>query len=70
MVNQEQSIPCPTCQNKIPFDAQQLLMGARFVCTNCGGAIGLAEESKPLVSETMQKFDELKSGAVKMDEEK
>jgi hypothetical protein len=42
----------------------------RFVCTNCGGAIGLADESKPVVSETMEKFEKVKSGEIKLDEEK
>ncbi len=60
MINQEQAIPCPTCQTKIPFDAQQLLMGVQFACPGCHALIGLASESKPQVQETMQKFENLK----------
>lgn len=56
----EQSIPCPVCQNKIPFDTKQLLLGVKFVCSNCQAAIGLAEESKPIVQETMNKFESLR----------
>jgi transcription initiation factor IIE alpha subunit len=60
MINLEQNIPCPTCNTKIPFDTRQLLMGVKFVCPNCQSAIGLANESKPIVQETMEKFDKLK----------
>jgi transcription initiation factor IIE alpha subunit len=60
MINPEQSIPCPVCNNKIPFDTKQLLMGVQFICSNCNAAIGLADESKPIVKETMEKFEELK----------
>jgi transcription initiation factor IIE alpha subunit len=55
-----QSIPCPVCQTKIPFDTKQLLLGVQFVCPNCQAAIGLAEESKPLVQQTMEKFEAVK----------
>jgi len=60
MINQEQSIPCPTCKTKIPFNAQQLLMGAQFACPGCLTVIGLASESRPIVEETMDKFQEMK----------
>jgi len=60
MINQEQAIPCPTCGTKIPFDPQQLLMGAQFGCPGCGAVIGLPKESRPLVQETMNKFEKLK----------
>lgn len=61
MINQEQAIPCPTCQTKIPFDPQQLLMGVQFTCPGCHALIGLSTESRPLVQETMEKFNEMKS---------
>jgi transcription initiation factor IIE alpha subunit len=61
MINTEQTIPCPTCNTKIPFDTRQLLMGIQFVCPNCHAAIGLAMDSKPVVEETMKKFDDVKS---------
>jgi len=62
MKNSEQSIPCPTCQAKIPFDTNQLLMGVQFACPNCQSVIGLAAESKEIVQETMQKLEEIKKG--------
>jgi transcription initiation factor IIE alpha subunit len=62
----EQSIPCPTCQTKIPFDPHSLLQGAQFVCSNCQGVIGLATDSKPLVEETMGKFDQMRKSAGQM----
>ena len=60
MINPEQSIPCPVCSTKIPFDTKQLLMGVKFVCPNCQAAIGLAEERKPIVKETLEKFEAIK----------
>lgn len=65
MVNQDQTIPCPTCGTKIPFVVQQLLMGVQFVCPKCQGAIGLAPESKDQVKETIDKFNEMKSNVLK-----
>lgn len=70
MINQDQYIPCPTCQTKIPFDLQLLLKGVEFVCPNCQGSIGLAAESKGLVEETMNSFDTMKKKVVKMKEDK
>jgi hypothetical protein len=63
MINQEQNIPCPVCGSKIPFDTYQLLAGVQFVCPNneCNASIGLANESKPIVEQTMQKFEAVKS---------
>lgn len=63
MTNLEQTIPCPTCQTKIPFDANLLLQGAQFTCSNCQGVVGLATESKPIVEETMQKFENMRAEA-------
>jgi transcription initiation factor IIE alpha subunit len=63
MINQDQTIPCPTCQTKISFDTMQLLMGMQFVCHNCHSAIGLAAESKPVVEQTIKKFEEIKRKA-------
>ncbi|MFI5151481.1 MAG: hypothetical protein ACHQRM_17270 [Bacteroidia bacterium] len=60
MINSEQTIPCPTCNTKIPFDTRQLLLGMQFVCPNCMAAIGLATDSKPVVEETMKKFEDVK----------
>lgn len=60
MINPDQSIPCPVCQTKIPFDTKQLLLGIQFTCPNCAASIGLSDESKPLVQDTMKKFEEVK----------
>lgn len=69
MINTEQTIPCPTCQTKIPFDIYQLLNGAQFTCPTCFGTIGLAPESSSTVKETMQKFDGVKKEVLKMKDE-
>ena len=60
MFNQEQAIPCPICNTKIPYDPRQLLLGVQFVCPNCQSAIGLAQESKPLVETTFEKFEAIR----------
>lgn len=53
----EQQIPCPVCATLIPFDLKQLITGVNFECPNCRASIGLISESKPIVAETIQKFD-------------
>jgi len=68
-MNFEQTIPCPVCETKIPFNPQQLLMGAQFVCPNCQAAIGIAQESKDLMKESMDKFDGLRKDVLKMKDE-
>jgi len=62
MINQEQTIPCPVCNTKIPFTASQLLQGVQFKCPNeeCNASISLSKESKPIVENTMNKLDEVK----------
>ena len=55
------SIPCPNCQTQIPADSNQLLLGVQFSCPNCQSTVGLSKESKPIVEETMKKFNELKN---------
>jgi transcription initiation factor IIE alpha subunit len=67
MFSTDQTIPCPVCNNKIPFDTKQLLMGVQFSCPNCSISIGLPQESKHIVEETMQKFDELKTNMAKQE---
>lgn len=54
------SIPCPTCQSQIPADSKQLVLGIQFSCPNCQSVIGLAEESKPMVKDAMEKYLKLK----------
>ena len=66
MINQEQAIPCPSCNTKIPFDVYQLLAGAKFTCPTCYASIGLPTESKGIVQETIGKFDKVKGDILKM----
>ncbi len=65
MINSEQTLPCPVCGTKIAFDTRELLKGVKFKCSNCDSAIGLADESRPLVQDAMDKFDELRNNAAK-----
>jgi transcription initiation factor IIE alpha subunit len=65
MINPDQSIPCPVCKTKIPFDTKQLLLGVQFVCSNCQSAIGLATESKAIVQKTIEKFEVVKETVAK-----
>ena len=62
MINNNQTIPCPVCQTPIPFDTKQLLSGVSFTCPNssCDAAISLSQESKPIVSDTIEKLESLK----------
>lgn len=61
-MNNQVSMPCPTpnCGSAILFDPYQLLAGTQFACPNCHAAIALAPESRELVQDTMEKFEELK----------
>ena len=61
-MNKDQVIPCPVCGEKIPIDTMQLLLGVQFKCPNinCDATIGLTTESKPIVKETMEKFEQVK----------
>ena len=47
MIDQEQSIPCPVCNTKIPFQVTELLIGVQFKCPNaqCDASIGLSQVS-------------------------
>jgi transcription initiation factor IIE alpha subunit len=60
MNNSIQYMPCPVCNNSIPFNTKQLLMGVQFVCSNCNAAVGLAPESKGIVEDAMEKLEALK----------
>jgi hypothetical protein len=62
MTNITQSLPCPVCQESIPFNTDQLLLGQQFCCPNpaCDATIGLASESKDAVRQTMEKFNDVK----------
>lgn len=61
----KQTIPCPNCNEKIEFDVQGLLSGEKFNCPSCDASIALGAESKPLVEQTMEKFEDMKNTASK-----
>lgn len=58
MIN-EQKIPCPICQTKIPFDAQALIRGHKFSCPSCFAVIGIAKESVEQATTVFEEFKEL-----------
>lgn len=60
MINSTQNIPCPVCGTAIPFQVELLLGGTKFSCHNCKAAISIANESRPVVEDTMEKFNEMK----------
>ena len=49
----DQYIPCPVCRTQIPIDLHLLIQGVQFSCPNCQAAIGLASESRSVVSEAI-----------------
>jgi transcription initiation factor IIE alpha subunit len=57
---QEQIIPCPVCQTKIPFDLQSLLRGVCFTCPSCYASIGLSKDAVPTVEDAVKKLNDLK----------
>lgn len=59
----DQSISCPVCDTKIPFNPYLLLKGQQFTCPapGCGATIGLSPPGRDVVDESMSKFQEMKS---------
>lgn len=66
MISTEQALPCPVCQTKIPFDPYQLIKGFKFSCPSCTAAIGVSSDSLGEVKDSMEKFDKIKAGSVKL----
>lgn len=68
MINQTQTIPCQsdTCTGSVLFDPYQLVAGKKFACPACGAAHGLSQKSEGKVRETMDEFDKMKAGAVRV----
>ena len=59
---QNQKMPCPVagCEGEISFNTYKLLEGAKFVCPNCKGEIGLAPGSRDKVENTLTKFEKMR----------
>lgn len=55
-----QNISCPVCNSLISIDIQQLLSGAKFICPSCNSSIEIAEDSKSIVEQTVNKLKGLK----------
>lgn len=62
---QEQTLPCPTCQTKIPFDPVALIRGHKFSCPNCQSVVGIANEEIENVSKIYQEYTKLKQKIAK-----
>nr|WP_322623462.1 hypothetical protein [uncultured Flavobacterium sp.] len=57
----EQKIKCPECgTGEILFDTKQMLSGVQFSCTHCQATIGIAQESRAVVHDTMEKLESVK----------
>jgi len=56
----EQTIPCPVCQTKVPFEPQALIRGVQFSCPTCFAMIGIAQESIQDAKNAMDEFNALK----------
>lgn len=57
------NISCPDCGTSISINTRQLLLGYKFNCYNCNVSIGLSNDSKEVVEQTIQKIDQFKKGA-------
>ncbi len=61
----EQTIPCPTCQSKIPFDPVELIRGHKFTCATCASVVGIAKDDLAKAGEAYQKYETLKKSLKK-----
>lgn len=59
-------IPCPDCGSNIHIDSNLLLAGQSFKCTNqsCTTSISIQPQEVPVVSEAIDKFENLKEDAL------
>lgn len=65
MMTNDQTIPCPVCQNPIIFEVKSLIEGKQFGCVVCDAKISLVGESVNLVEESMDKLEKLKQNTLK-----
>lgn len=61
MTETNTKINCPECNEEIIINTQQLLQGVKFTCFNCHLIIGLAQESRSVVSQAMNHFSKIKT---------
>lgn len=53
------TLSCPSCNSPILYDVYGLLAGKKFVCPNCSLVISLAAESKNVVQNAVDKYEQL-----------
>lgn len=59
-MNTVQSIPCPVCGTRIPFDINRMLRGEGFSCPQCESKISISPESLSQVQDSIDKLNKLK----------
>lgn len=60
MINEDSTIPCPVCKIPIPFNVHSLLAGVSFSCPKCLASVGLTQESKSIVGQTVDRLERIK----------
>jgi len=55
-----QTLQCPNCNSEIVFNAQALIAGAAFGCTNCQSQIRMSPSSMNQAKKVYDKFTDLK----------
>ena len=65
-----QTIPCPNCQTAVAINTRLLIQGAQFTCAGCGGSIGIAPDSVPVVAQAMAKLEELEANPAGVKQER
>ena len=56
------SVPCPSCQTKIALNPSELLMGKAFECPGCDVKISIANDNLTKAKDIIDKFNDLKKG--------
>ena len=64
-MNQTNTLTCPVCNNKIYYDVYGLLAGNKYTCPNCSLVISLSSESHSVLSNAMQKYENLRQNSGK-----
>lgn len=50
------AINCPDCGTTILINTKQLLLGHKYSCHNCNISIGLSQDSREIVEDTIKKL--------------